>query len=179
VPIVLAGGAAEKIARVRQVLPDATYTSWEEIEDALLGAIASPPRDPVVPESGLAAYASTPLPKKLGIREGSVVALVGAPEEFEIADLPERAVLRRGNRGRRDLTIAFVFGPRECERRWEQLARDAKVGDVWIVWAKKASPRHSGVTQANVRGPGMARGFVDFKVAAIDETWSGLKFKRR
>ena len=51
--------------------------------------------------------------------------------------------------------------------------------DVWIVWAKKASPLYAGVTQANVWGPGMARGFVDFKVAAIDEIWSALRFKRR
>jgi hypothetical protein len=57
--------------------------------------------------------------------------------------------------------------------------RRFKIDDVWIVWAKKASPLYSGMTQADVRGPGMARGFVDFKVCAIDETWSGLRFKRR
>lgn len=56
---------------------------------------------------------------------------------------------------------------------------DGDVDDVWIVWAKKASPLYSGVTQANVRERGMARGFVDFKVAAIDETWSALRLKRR
>jgi hypothetical protein len=67
----------------------------------------------------------------------------------------------------------------EAERIWERLAGDEKVDDVWIVWAKKASPMYAGVPQANVRGPGMARGFVDFKVCAIDETWSALCFKRR
>ena len=179
VPIVFAGGAPEKVARTRELLPDAFYASWNEIGDVLQRAIASPPRDPVVPASGLAAYASTPLPQKLGIREGSVVALVGAPDGFEIACLPEGAVVRRGRRSRRDLTIAFVRSPSEAQRRWGKLAADPKVDDVWIVWAKKASPLYSGVTQANVRGLGMARGFVDFKVAAIDETWSGLRFKRR
>ena len=54
------------------------------------------------------------------------------------------------------------------EARLGRLAGDEKVDDVWIVWAKKASPLYSDVTQANVREPGMARGFVDFKVCAID-----------
>jgi hypothetical protein len=47
------------------------------------------------------------------------------------------------------------------------------------MWAKKSSRIHAGVTQVLVRDPGMARGFVDFKVCAVDDTWSGLRFKRR
>jgi hypothetical protein len=181
VPIVFAGGAPEKVERVREVLPDAVYTSWEEIDAAIRHALAKPPADPVVPPSNLAGYSSTPLPKKLGIKEGSIVALVDAPEGFEQAmgELPDGAAVRHGNRGRRHLTIVFVRSPGEAERRWDQLERDANVDHVWIAWAKKASPLYAGVTQANVREPGMARGFVDFKVAAMDETWSGLRFKRR
>ncbi len=121
--------------------------------------------------------ASTPLPKKLGIKEGSVVCLVGAPEGFELEGLPAGAVVRR--RGSRDLTMVWVRSAAEAERVWDRLAVDEKVDDVWVVWAKKASPLYSGVTQANVREPGMARGFVDFKVCAIDENWTGLRFKRR
>lgn len=177
VPLVFAGGAPEKLERIRELLPDATYADWPRIEAALARSIAEPPVDPVVPSSNLAGYASTPLPQKLGIKEGTVVCLTGAPEGFELPELPEGAVVR--GRGRRDLTVVFVRSPAEAERVWDRLAADERVDDVWVVWAKKASPRYSGVTQANVRGPGMARGFVDFKVAAIDETWSGLRFKRR
>jgi hypothetical protein len=176
-PLVFAGGAPEKVTRVREMLPDAVFASWEAVGNALAHAIASPLADPVVPDSNLAAYASTPLPQKLGIKERSVVCLVGAPEGFELDGLPDGAVVRR--RGRRDLTMVFVRSPAEPERVWERLAADERVDDVWIVWAKKASPLYAGVTQANVRGPGMARGFVDFKVCAIDETWSALRFKRR
>jgi CheY-like chemotaxis protein len=57
VPIVFAGGSSEKITRVRETLPDATYTSWEGIGNALVAAIAALPADPVVPESALAGYA--------------------------------------------------------------------------------------------------------------------------
>jgi CheY-like chemotaxis protein len=179
VPIVFAGGTPEKVERVRETLPDAAYANWDEIGEALERAIEAPVVDPVVPASALAAYAATPLPKKLGIGEDSVVVLIGAPEGFELGPLPEGAVVRRGNRGSRDLTLAFVWSPPEAERLWDKLSADARIDDLWIVWAKKASPLYSGVTQANVRGPGLACGFVDFKVAAIDETWSGLRFKRR
>jgi CheY-like chemotaxis protein len=67
VPLVFVGGDPEKVARVQELLPDAVYASWDEIGPALQRALASPPADPVVPDSNLAGYASTPLPKKLGI----------------------------------------------------------------------------------------------------------------
>lgn len=177
VPLVFAGGAPEKVARVRELLPDAGYAEWDAIEDALAAALASPPSDPVVPDSNLAAYASTPLPQKLGIKEGTVVCLVRAPEGFSLEGLPPGAVLRQ--RGARDLTMVWVRSADEAERVWDRLVADEKVDDVWIVWAKKSSPLYAGVTQADVRGPGMACGFVDFKVCAIDETWTALRFKRR
>jgi len=177
VPLVFAGGDPEKVARVQELLPDAVYASWDEIGPALERALASPPPEPVVPDSNLAGYSSTPLPKKLGIKEGSVVCLVGAPEGFEFGELPDGVAMRR--RGARDLTMVWVRSPAEAERSWDRLAADEKVDDVWVVWAKKASPLYAGVTQASVREPGLARGFVDFKVCAIDENWTGLRFKRR
>jgi hypothetical protein len=175
IPIVFAGGAPEKVDRVRALLPDAVYSAWEDIGAALEHASAPP--DPIVPSSNLAGYSSTPLPKKLGIKEGLVVCLVGAPEGFELVDLPDGVTVRQ--RGARDLTMVWVRSPAEAERVWDRLAADDKVDDVWIVWAKTASPLYGGVTQASVRGPGMERGFVDFKVCAIDEDWTGLRFKRR
>jgi hypothetical protein len=116
-------------------------------------------------------------PRKLGIKEGTVVALVGAPEGFE-SMLGSEAKMRKGNRGKRDLTIVFAHDA-NVDALWDSLARNALVDDVWVMWAKKSSPIHAGVTQVLVRDPGMARGFVDFKVCAVDDTWSGLRFKRR
>ena len=175
VPLVFVGGSPEKVARVRELLPDAAFAGWGEIGRALESASAPP--DPAVPGSNLAGYSSTPLARKLGIKEGTTVCFVGAPAGFSLDGLPEGAAVRR--RGRRDLTMVWVLSPGVAERVWDRLAADEKVDDVWIVWAKKASPQYAGVTQANVREPGMARGFVDFKVCAIDETWTALRFKRR
>jgi len=175
IPLVFVGGAPEKVARVRETLPDATFTSWEGI-----GAVlerAKPQPDATVPASALAGYSKTPLTKKLGVKEAAVVALVGAPDGFE-EYLGSGAVVRRGNRGKRDLTVVFVHDA-NVEPLWNGLARNSYVDDVWLIWAKKASPEYAGVTQALLRGPGLERGFVDFKVCAVDETWSGLRFKRR
>ncbi len=64
----------EKVTRVKRHLPDAVYTPWSRIRSALKRAIAHPPVRPVVPKSLLGGYSATPLPKKLGIKAGSVVA---------------------------------------------------------------------------------------------------------
>jgi hypothetical protein len=179
VPIVFAGGAPEKVARVRETLPDAVYADWDSIGDALAGALAAPPLDPVVPDSALAGYSGTPLPSKLGIKAGSVVALVGAPDGFETAlePLPEGASARRGLRGRYDLVLAFL--PTRAElRRWFPALTRAGV-PVWLAWPKRASGVASDLDQQVVREHALARGWVDHKVAAIDETWTGLRFVRR
>ena len=96
VPLIFVEGAPEKVERIRTLLPDAVYTTWSNIDDSLKGAIANPPAKPVVPGSVMDAYAGTPLPKKLGIKSGSVIALVNAPEGFEatLGELPKGATTR-------------------------------------------------------------------------------------
>jgi len=180
-PIVFVEGAFEKVAKIRRTVPDAVYSSWAEIRAALERAIAHPPRDPVRPGSVMAGYAGTPLPKKLGIEADSVVVLVGAPEGFErtLGEMPEGVAFRRRNSGRRDLTIWFARTRRELEDRIGRMALVAKQAPLWIVWAKKGSPRDAGLTQGIVRGVSMANGLVDFKMGRIDETWTGLKFTWR
>jgi hypothetical protein len=180
VPLVFVEGDPEKVKRIQSLLPDAVFTSWGRVRSALKRAIANPPKDPVIPASNLAGYAGTPLPKKLGIKEGTVTALVNAPDGFErtLGALPEGATLKRNARGKRDLTLWFVTSRAELERRMASMAKTA--GDaLWIVWAKKGSARDAGLTQADVRKTGLAAGLVDYKIAAIDATWSGLKFTRR
>ena len=126
-----------------------------------------------------AGYSGTPLPKKLGIKEGSRVALIGAPPGFELGDLPEGAVVRRGASGAADLTLWFVRSQKELLAGVQKIApRSAKSG-LWIVWAKKTSPLAGDVTETEVRGAGLAAGMVDFKICAVDQDWSGLRFNLR
>lgn len=181
VPLVYVEGDPKKVARIRELLPDAVYCAWSEMPDVLARAIAAPPAEPVVPESVFAAYAATPLPKKLGIKANSIVALAGAPEGFEetLRPLPEGAVLHREEWGGCDVTLWFVRSRRELEEGIEGMGDAARGGGLWIAWPKKASGVASDLSQATVRGVGLASGLVDFKVCAIDATWSGLRFTRR
>jgi hypothetical protein len=179
VPLVVVDGTKEAVEGVRKHLPDATYTSWGSIELALARAIADPVVNPLVPASLLAGYSDTPLPKKLGIKEGSVVSLFGAPDGFAetLGKLPDGARLRRGRPSGADLVLWFVRSSRELDG---GLARHAQYDvPLWIVSPKKASGVVSDLTQNVVRGAGLAAGLVDYKVCAVDETWSGLLFRRR
>jgi hypothetical protein len=136
VPLVIAGGEDEAVQSLRSKLPDAVYTPWRSIERALERAITAPPADPVVPPSPLAGYSGTPLPKKLGIKEGTTVSVVGAPDGFQqtLGGLPEGARLRRGRMDGADLVLWFVRTRRELE---SGLERQAQLDvPLWIVWPK-------------------------------------------
>lgn len=128
-----------------------------------------------------AGYSGTPLPKKLGIKPGFVVGLIDAPPDFEDTlgdDLPSGVTLRRSLRGNRDLTLWFVRSVRDLERRIGRMAREAESG-LWIAWPKKSSGWDTDVGESDVRGTGLAAELVDFKICAIDATWSGLRFAVR
>lgn len=180
VPIVFFDGQPAKVERIRQRLPDASYCNWSQIEITLAEAIANPPADPVVPSSRLSGYSGTPLPKKLGIKPDAVVILVGAPADFEqtLGELPSGVRLRRQARGKADLVIWFVQRRSDLEQRIDRLGCLGSSG-LWIAWPKKSSGKKTEVDQADVRQVGLAAGLVDYKVCAIDETWSGLKFAVR
>jgi hypothetical protein len=98
IPLVFAGGAPEKVARVRGLLPDATFTEWDGIAPALRRAIANPVSQPVVHASAFAAYAGRPLVQRLGIKPKMRVALVAAPRGLRatLAPLPEGVRLTTG-----------------------------------------------------------------------------------
>jgi hypothetical protein len=169
------------VAAIRSLLPDAVYTTWRGVRGAVRRAIEHPPADPRVPRSTLEGYAGTPLPKKLGIKPGSRVALVGAPSGFErtLGALPAGAALHRGLRGSPGLVLWFVRSRAELGRRVRTMAHRLGEGAMWIAWRKQASARAGDLTQQQVREAGLAAGLVDYKIASFDPTWSGLLFRRR
>jgi hypothetical protein len=127
----------------------------------------------------MAGYSGTPLVKKLGIKPATTLALLSAPDGFTrlLDGLPaDVRVVRR--RAASDLTIWFVTTQRDLDRRISSVATSMGAG-LWISWPKKASGRPTDLTENLVRDAGLACGLVDYKVCAIDETWSGLKFARR
>jgi hypothetical protein len=181
VPLVYVGGEPEKVAAVKRLLPDAVFTTWTRAPAAVRRAIATRPAHPVVPSGVFAGYSGVPLARKLGIKPGWIVGLVEAPPDFAstVGELPAGASLRRGGRGAADLVIWFVRSRSQLERRIVAIAARAGAGGLWIAWPKQRAGVSTGVTQADVRRVGLASGLVDYKICAIDMTWSGLRFARR
>ena len=180
VPLVFIEADPEKTARVRGLLPDAAFTTWPRIGAAVRRALRHPLQDPAVPGT-FAGYSGTPLPKKLRIREGSVIALVHAPEGFEakLTPLPEGARVER-RMDDADVILAFVKSAAALGRELAALARAMQAGrTLWLIWPKKTSPLAGDLGQQKVREMGLAAGLVDYKVCAVDETWSGLAFAAR
>lgn len=180
-PIVFVGGEEAKVARVKQVLPDAVYTTWPDIERSLARALAQPPGERVVPASVFAPYADRPAAAKLGIRPGSVIAAVHAPADFPglLGALPENVTLVSRLKGGVTLAIWFVRDRRELDARAGAVAARVVGFPIWIAWPKKVAGSSPDVGQQDVRRAGLAEGLVDYKICAIDATWSALLFRRR
>jgi hypothetical protein len=181
IPLVLAGGDPGKVARIREHLPDATYTTWAKMADSLKAAIDSPASDPVVPRSAMVFYSDAPLCTKLGIKKGTAVCLINAPTGFEglLGRLPEGARLLSGSESTCDLIICFVGSMDQLRAGIDEVRGRIGIGGLWIAWPKKASGVQSDLTQNEVRRVGLSKGLVDYKIASIDDTWSGLRFARR
>lgn len=175
VPLVFVGPEGD----TRRHVPDAEYAkTWRGVGGALKRALASPVSDPARPASALAGYSGTPLPKKLGIKEGFRVGLVNAPKDFPatLGELPAGVKLVR-KASPCDLAIWFVTERGELEARVVDMGKLAP--GLWIAWPKQASGMPTDLNGNVVRSTGLANGLVDYKVCAIDATWSGLKFARR
>jgi hypothetical protein len=122
-------------------------------------------------------YSGTPLPKKLGIREGSEVLLVSAPKGFTLGPLPPGTVVHRQARGPLDVIVAFATRRAELDRRFGALAASLEpAGRLWVAWPKKASAVRTDLTFEIVQRIGLDAGLVDNKSASIDEVFQGLQF---
>ena len=127
---------------------------------------------------GSHSYTSTPLPKKLGIKEGSRLALLGAPDGFDatLGVLPPGVETRTQARGSFDVVVFFTTKRAELERRLDALTRAIHpAGGLWVAWPKRASRVPTDLDENAVRDVALPRGLVDNKVCAIDDTWSGLR----
>jgi hypothetical protein len=123
----------------------------------------------------VAGYSGTPLPKKLGITEGSTLALIDAPPGV-IDGLPPGVTVKRTARGPADVVVAFFTERRAFERRLDALARMIfPSGGLWVAWPKRSSGVESTMHEDVVREVALPLGLVDNKVCAIDATWSGLR----
>ncbi len=127
-------------------------------------------------------YSGTPLPRKLGIKEGATVLLVDAPAGFEreLEPLPDGVELSRTPRDGADVAVAFVTRRQELEERFPEVAAQLQpAGGLWVAWPKRSSKVPTDLTEDVLREVGLPHGWVDNKVCAVTEIWSGLRFVLR
>jgi len=127
-------------------------------------------------------YSGTPLPKKLGIKDGFRALLVRAPEDVRTelrAALNACEVVRQAGDGL-DFAMVFTSSRVELTKEFEHIAKElAPAGMLWVSWPKKSSGVKTDLHGNLVREIGLAAGLVDVKVCAVTDVWSGLKFVRR
>ena len=130
-----------------------------------------------------AGYSGTPLPQKLGIKEGSRVTLLGAPDGFlgVLGKLPERVKVGMRSTGQADVIVLFAVKFSRLKSEFPKAIRlmPPDGGMLWISWPKKSAKMDSDLDENLIRDFGLDLGLVDTKVCAIDEKWSGLRFSRR
>ena len=123
-----------------------------------------------------AGYSGTPLPRKLGVRPDSRVLVIGAPDGFD----PGAPFDTRADADPYDVVLLFCADTVALEAGFAgAAAAHTTQGMVWVCWPKRASGIRTDLSDGIVREYGLAHGQVDVKVAAIDATWSGLKFVTR
>jgi hypothetical protein len=122
----------------------------------------------------VAGYSGTPLPQKIGVKDGYVVFLDGAPPTLPLDGTHTRLPKQF------DIALTFHTAAPTLTRRFPQLIeRMTTAGMIWVCWPKKGSKVPTDLDGNVVRELGLSLGVDDVKVAAIDDVWSGLKFVRR
>ncbi len=126
-----------------------------------------------------AGYSNTPLAKKLGIKENTVIKLINQPENYFdlFSDFPPDVQITSDSKTKKDLIHYFTKSASLLQSDIRQLRMEIKEnGMIWISWPKKASKIETNLNGNLVREIGLKNDLVDVKVCAVDDVWSGLKF---
>ncbi|HXN21492.1 MAG TPA: hypothetical protein VOA41_01965 [Candidatus Dormibacteraeota bacterium] len=177
IPIVFVDGDPEKVQRIRAQLPDAIYTSRAKLAGALKRAkpLASP----------ALGYGNRTTAQKLGIRDGSRVAVIDAPPGYAklVGPLPPDASLEEGSEETLPVTLLFVRDPEAYLAELPRMRKLAAAGSrLCLIYPKRqAASKHrdSGITQLFIRESAEAVGLVPYRICSVNKTWSGLLFTLR
>jgi hypothetical protein len=127
-------------------------------------------------------YSGTPLPKKLGIKDGFRVSLTDAPREVhaELKVALSACEIVPDGRGPLDFAMVFTKSKAELPKEFRRITKQlSPAGMLWVSWPKKSSGVATDLDENIIREIGLAAGLVDVKVCAVTDVWSGLKFVRR
>lgn len=175
IPIVYVGGDPEKVAKIRELLPQAIYTTWAKVAAAVRKALANPAAVPVRKPVALSA---SPLHTKLGLKPNMHIALIGAPAPLETLapGLPDGIVVHEmpSPDGAIAMTLWFVRSEDEFLQELPEIA--PLLGNkprLWVFYRKG-----KGVTWMGMLEAAAAQGLAQFKVMRLDDIWAGVGFGR-
>jgi hypothetical protein len=130
----------------------------------------------------MAGYSGTPLPQKLGIKPAMTVVALNAPATYRklLGKIPSDVKFANRIGAQSNFVHLFTKSRTELVKQLKSLRKKiAEDGVVWISWPKKSSGVLTDITEDIIRDVALPLGFVDIKVCAVDETWSGLKLMIR
>jgi hypothetical protein len=130
----------------------------------------------------MSGYSGTPLPEKLGLKPGMILVVIDAPDNYRklLAPIPSGVNFATRPTGSTKLVHLFARRRTELANQLSILRRKiAEDAAVWVSWPKRASGVATDITEDVIRSIALPLGFVDVKVCAVDETWSGLKLMIR
>jgi hypothetical protein len=172
-PIVYVDGDPEKVERIREALPDALFTSRAKLGAALKKA--KPVLHPVATVGMMASYGSRTTAQKMGIKEGSRVAVMEAPRGYAtfFGELPAGVTFEEDPAEVLPITLWFVHDPDVYLSSLPAMRKVvAAKSKLWVIWPKAASKKgaQSGVTQTLIRESAIDIGLVDYKICSVNET---------
>jgi hypothetical protein len=130
----------------------------------------------------MAGYSGTPLPQKLGIKPSMTVIVIGAPANYRKLLGKAANDINLSDRVKDNSPFIHFFTTRRSELEKQLVRLRSKIADtgtLWVSWPKKSAGVATDVTEDVIRAVALPLGFVDVKVCAVDETWSGLKLMVR
>ncbi|MES2330208.1 MAG: DUF3052 domain-containing protein [Bacteroidota bacterium] len=124
-------------------------------------------------------YSGTPLVQKLGIKPEMKVLLVGSPPNyFQLLETDIRKQVIKS--GKADFVHLFVTSKKDLDKQFNQLIKKLpSTAIIWISWYKKSAKIPTDITEDTIREIVLPTGWVDVKVCAVSDVWSGLKIVKR
>ena len=123
-------------------------------------------------------YSGTPLTAKLGIKPGVEVHMINAPEDYLdlLAPVPEGVQFVVRLSANTDIVHVFTTRKKDLEKALQTCRTRLKpAAAIWVSWPKKSSRVPTDITEDTIREVALPLGFVDIKVCAVTDIWSGLK----
>lgn len=175
IPVVFCEGPEEKVSRIRTELPDAVYCDQSNLKSALKRAIAQPPPDPIRPVQMMDRYVSRTAAQKLGIREGSRVALIDPPRDCQklLGELPEGVEFVDEPGTAAPVTLCFIHHLEDLQLALSSVRNLARTTKLWVLWRKGQT---NGVSEPLIRDQAISLGLVDYKICSVNQAWSAMLF---